>query len=396
MGQKELLKRLRDEIYDCYIRSCDCIITFNAVIKIGYSLKLDRYGGYYYGPWLRGAMAQEEESLLREHLRDYWWRGLANEDCRHPIYFTGFQDADLDQTPGDSKSGGTGRKRTRRNTTKTRTPRGELCEQSIGFCFSSDREPCHEVTRYVQQSNAVLDLAWQRSLGIWGGRRSMALIDPAFEWPLLCMILAWERPDLVTYKCKAGLYVPEGPEDGEDVPDGPEDGEEAYRMPPGHRKHPLSDRFAFEAWRDGTLRPSRGNYYSYLSRDIRICTVSAIDAVLVMGETPAKPVWDRVSRELRFGGSVCRKYLKTAPNQFEILDAFQRADWPDTVPDPWRRPETLSQTIKDLNEGMDPNSPIVFGVENTCARWSRSSSALRPNPSSPDLPASPPSSPGSS
>src|SRR5262249_53864197 len=107
------------------------------------------------------------------------------------------------------------------------------------------------------------------------------------------------------------------------------------------------------------------------SRDIRACTVSAIVALIEsVNEQSTVPYWDRARRELRYRGVLCRKYRQKALNQFVILDAFQAKGWTvDSVADPWQRPVTLNQTVKDLRNGLVDESPLDFTVEINRVKW---------------------------
>jgi hypothetical protein len=71
--------------------------------------------------------------------------------------------------------------------------------------------------------------------------------------------------------------------------------------------------------------------------------------------------WDRERRQLWYGEILCRKYGREAPIQFELLDAFQEAGWPQTIDSPFPQNESkLRETIRDLNRRLSHQSPIRF------------------------------------
>ena len=90
------------------------------------------------------------------------------------------------------------------------------------------------------------------------------------------------------------------------------------------------------------------------------CIVELLSHYNFKGSLPA-PRWDRKSRKLSYGEIPCRKYVKEAPNQFKILDAFQAADWPNYVDSPFPGNQSrLTEAIQDLNEKLTEESPIRF------------------------------------
>lgn len=79
-------------------------------------------------------------------------------------------------------------------------------------------------------------------------------------------------------------------------------------------------------------------------------------------ETPeaVKPVWDKEKRVLRFG--VWEKVYKTnAKNQVRVLDAFQKAGWPDCI-DNSLKYESPNTTVRDMNYSLGENRPITFAM----------------------------------
>lgn len=77
--------------------------------------------------------------------------------------------------------------------------------------------------------------------------------------------------------------------------------------------------------------------------------------------SPPSPKWDRASRKLWYGETLCREYAKEARNQFAVLDAFEAAGWPKTIGSPFPGNESrLLETIGDLNEKLAKESLIRF------------------------------------
>jgi hypothetical protein len=73
------------------------------------------------------------------------------------------------------------------------------------------------------------------------------------------------------------------------------------------------------------------------------------------------PRWDRKTRELRYGETLCRGYAREAANQFAVLDAFEAAGWPRAIDSPFPGNESrLRETIRGLNEDLLKESPIRF------------------------------------
>jgi hypothetical protein len=76
--------------------------------------------------------------------------------------------------------------------------------------------------------------------------------------------------------------------------------------------------------------------------------------------TAVKPTWDSVRRELRVGTVVVKRFRQPAPNQEQILEAFEEDGWPPRIYDPlWPAPEQdgtrrLHSTISNLNRGLEP------------------------------------------
>jgi hypothetical protein len=82
------------------------------------------------------------------------------------------------------------------------------------------------------------------------------------------------------------------------------------------------------------------------------------------GTSRARPRWD--GRSLFYCGEVIKQFTRTAPEQFPVLDAFQKAGWRQSIKGPLPRPgkarqEHLRQTVANLNRRLKPGS-IRFEV----------------------------------
>jgi hypothetical protein len=77
---------------------------------------------------------------------------------------------------------------------------------------------------------------------------------------------------------------------------------------------------------------------------------------------PIKPHWDGESRTLFWSNVVIRTYTaRIAENQIELLEAFEAAKWPPTIPNPFRNKagldtRKLGQTVYNLNQGLKPGT----------------------------------------
>jgi hypothetical protein len=91
-------------------------------------------------------------------------------------------------------------------------------------------------------------------------------------------------------------------------------------------------------------------------------------AVTREDEPPPFPRWDEDGRTLFLGDRVLKKYNHSpAPNQIDVIEAFQRAGWPVAVDDPFCNPKKLNQTIADLNKHI-PAGTIRFRQDGTGER----------------------------
>ena len=79
------------------------------------------------------------------------------------------------------------------------------------------------------------------------------------------------------------------------------------------------------------------------------------------------PVWDPGAGELRFNGEVIREVrLTKIPTSIQqILDAFQKSDWPDEIKSPFPdddQNKKPSEVIRSLNDGLVENCKVKFHV----------------------------------
>ena len=83
----------------------------------------------------------------------------------------------------------------------------------------------------------------------------------------------------------------------------------------------------------------------------------------------SRPSWDDERGLLKFGPVTCRDYSKRrAPNQERLLRAFEEADWPHRIKNPFPKDRpgnrsaagVLNQTLRGLNRRLSDGSPIQF------------------------------------
>jgi hypothetical protein len=82
------------------------------------------------------------------------------------------------------------------------------------------------------------------------------------------------------------------------------------------------------------------------------------DTQVPPGATPEVPVWDNNLRELRFEGTVVKRFRVPAANQETILSVFEEEGWPQSIADPLSPipgndpKRRLQATIKSLNRNQ--------------------------------------------
>lgn len=95
-----------------------------------------------------------------------------------------------------------------------------------------------------------------------------------------------------------------------------------------------------------------------------------------------KPRWDRTARTITIGGIIWKAFSREAENQSAILEAFERAGWPESIPNPLRDEELLRQTIKDFNsKAHKKKGPLIFRPNGLQVAWD-----LKANTPAIDLP----------
>src|SRR5262249_17474120 len=70
----------------------------------------------------------------------------------------------------------------------------------------------------------------------------------------------------------------------------------------------------------------------------------------------SKPDWDRLRYRLMYCGIICLQGSRKAPVQDKILDAFQEAGWPETIPSPFAVEKQTRDTVEHLNERLSKNT----------------------------------------
>lgn len=71
-----------------------------------------------------------------------------------------------------------------------------------------------------------------------------------------------------------------------------------------------------------------------------------------------RPQWDNTTRTLYLGTTLVRQYRVPAENQVVVLEAFERAGWPQRIDDPLPerfgtpRKMLLNETVRSLNRSQ--------------------------------------------
>jgi hypothetical protein len=76
------------------------------------------------------------------------------------------------------------------------------------------------------------------------------------------------------------------------------------------------------------------------------------------------PVWDEVRSVLTWRGDIIRQFRAPAKNQKDLIEAFHRANWGRSIPDPFRDRRTLDKTVTDLNKQLRQRT-IRFRLDGT-------------------------------
>jgi hypothetical protein len=83
-----------------------------------------------------------------------------------------------------------------------------------------------------------------------------------------------------------------------------------------------------------------------------------------------EPSWDRETRTLSIGGTICRRFTRRTSNQIKILEALQSAGWPErSSPNPLDSEEQLHQTIRDFNKSLSEGCPFRLVQDHNRVGW---------------------------
>ena len=96
-------------------------------------------------------------------------------------------------------------------------------------------------------------------------------------WMRVCFRLAWCKPSMVRYSVESDYYAgPPFPPNWRHEEEG-----RVNIFPPGPREFdPFASFEDFEAYEGGLSLPHEGRHFAWLSRDIRLCSYSAIETLL--------------------------------------------------------------------------------------------------------------------
>jgi hypothetical protein len=140
-----------------------------------------------------------------------------------------------------------------------------------------------------------------------------------------------------------------------------------------------------EPWRGRARRGDEGYTitFAFLERDVFTSSVAGIDVILgdalagKGGESDSPPAprprrgrrprprWDPNTRTLYLGARLIKRYNRgSAPNQIDIIEAFENARWASAVDDPFGDSKKLNQTLRDLNRTL-PAGTIRFRQDGT-------------------------------
>jgi hypothetical protein len=67
---------------------------------------------------------------------------------------------------------------------------------------------------------------------------------------------------------------------------------------------------------------------------------------------------------LTWRGDIIRQFRAPAKNQKDLIEAFHRANWGRSIPDPFRDRRTLDKTVTDLNKQLRQRT-IRFRLDGT-------------------------------
>jgi hypothetical protein len=119
------------------------------------------------------------------------------------------------------------------------------------------------------------------------------------------------------------------------------------------RHEQLAGAWAGIVWLGYELRPDSG-------------TLAVVSGATRAPDRPGepRPAWDRLKRELTYGGRRLRKYRDLAEAQTAVLDTFQELQWDEVVDSPFppgkKGSSQLKNAIKNLNEGLEQRAIEFF------------------------------------
>jgi hypothetical protein len=131
-------------------------------------------------------------------------------------------------------------------------------------------------------------------------------------------------------------------------------------------------------------KTAKGAYtveFAFIERDLFSASVAAIHHILTnpQGRTRQaasagqkqrrrsrpRPRWDEETRTLYLGDKEIKTYNRgPAKNQIDVIEAFHRADWRRAVDSPFKDPDKLGQTLRDLKKSL-PERTLRFRADGT-------------------------------
>jgi hypothetical protein len=78
--------------------------------------------------------------------------------------------------------------------------------------------------------------------------------------------------------------------------------------------------------------------------------------------------WNKADRTLWIDGEAARTYGRHAPKQFAVLDAFEAAGWPLSIPKPLKY-SSLKDAIDELNHGLASSKFRFYRRDDGSVEW---------------------------
>jgi len=85
------------------------------------------------------------------------------------------------------------------------------------------------------------------------------------------------------------------------------------------------------------------------------------------------PQWDAESRALYVGHTLVRQFNNRRSNQIKIVEAFAEEGWPASIANPLSHARQKTDTIRDLNNSIEPQLIRFFGTGDTGVMWNLTS-----------------------